>query len=451
MTDTSSHDADALARVEAARARWEQGGTDRARCDVFSAVTPTPIGTSHEFASSGRITNEEVPVPGIVIRPPAPTREIRARIQEFEPIRIGYLVDIDTGKLLGDCLDALVLAAEDVLSEGFGYRPVEIVVGMGRGLPRKAARHTVAAYEDLCDQGCIAVVGPYTTDGAMAILPSMERRGVPCLSTNGAKAWHSKYGFTLGNGGVSEESAIMADWCRDQGYNRIGCIVEDSPGGAEYLHAFQLGARFNRLQIVGEAHCETTGEGLDEGLRALRDGGQVDVLVYCGYGYPIAMVNPILAELGWDPPRIQSTAFMWYINEPSMLADFEGWVGIDQIGDDEGDQGSPNYWPMVERYRARFGRMARHAMIANSYDTMRTIMMAITFAPLLTPEGMVSGLERITMLPTTVGGPGAYISFGTWDRKGYKGDFLTIRKVVDGIPRWHGSWTRRLPSTIDQQ
>ena len=436
-------------RVADANARWEKMGAHRARCATFSAVTPLPIGKPHDFHSSGNGTNEEVPVDRIIVHPPAPEREIRARIQEFEPIKVGYLIDIDTGKLLGDCLDAAVLAIEDVLNEGMGYRPVEIVVGLGRGLPRLAAKNTIDAYESLCDQGCLVIMGPYTTDGAMAILPSMERRGVPCISSNGAKAWHSKYGFTLGNGGVSEESAIMADWCRDRGYTKVGCIVEDSPGGAEYLHAFQLGARFNRLKIVGEAHCETTGAGLLDGLRQLRDQGNVEVLVYCGYGYPIAMVNPVLAELAWDPPKIQSTAFMWYINEPSMLADFEGWYGIDQIGDDVGDNGSPNYWPMINRFRERFGRPARHAMIANSYDCMRTIMMGLAFARLLTPEGVVAGLEQITMLPTTVGGPMSYISFGPWDRKGFKGDFLTVRHVQDAWPHWAGGFTRQLPSTID--
>jgi branched-chain amino acid transport system substrate-binding protein len=437
-------------RVDDAMARWQGMGSTRARCDVFSGVTPIPVGKPHPFHSSGRGTNEEMPAEGIVVRPPAPEREIKGRIQEFEPIRVGYLIDIDSGSLLGDCLDAAILAIEDTMNEGIGgYRPVEIVVEIGRGLPRKAARHTIDAYNRLCDAGCLVVMGPYTTDGAMAILPSMERRGVPCVSSNGAKAWHSKYGFTIGNGGVSEESAIMADWCRGQGHTNVACIVEDSPGGAEYLHAFQLGARFNRLKIVAEVHCETTGAGLKEGLAAVAHNPGIDALVYCGYGYPIAMVNPVLAELAWNPVRIQSTAFMWYINEPSMLVDMEGWVGIDQVGDDVGDQGSPNFLPMIERFTTRFGRHVRHAMIPNSYDCMRVIMMGLNYAQLLTPEGVVTGLERITMLPVTVGGPGAYVSFGPWDRKGYKGDFLTLRRVENAWPHWAGTFDRKLPSTID--
>ena len=439
-------------RGEAARRRWQEAGDGRARCSVFSSVEPAPLGKDQGLIGGGEAGTEPVVQQPILVAPGAPEREIRARPQDFEPVRVGYLVDIDTGILLGDCLDAAILAIEDVLDETASYRPIEIVVAFGRGLPRRAARHTIAAYESLCDQGCVVVMGPYTTDGAMAILPTMEARGVACVSSNGAKAWHSRFGFTLGNGGVSEEGTLMADWCRQQGYTRVGHLVEDSPGGAEYANAFRLAATQNRLEIAGEIHFETNGAGLEPGLRSLRDDARPEVLVYSGYGYPVAMVNPILEALDWMPPRIQSTAFLWYIGAPSMLQDFEGWVGIDQIADDEqrdGVESNPNYASMVDRFERRFGRRTRHAMIANSYDAMRAILLGILRAPLLTPAGVVSGLETITMMPTTAGGPRSYVSFGPFDRKGYKGDFLTLRRVENGAPRHVPNVSRLLPSTID--
>ena len=39
-----------------------------------------------------------------------------------------------------------------------------------------------------------------------------------------------------------------------------------------------------------------------EGLALLRDTVKPDAIAYCGYGYPTAMFNPVLKELGWDPP-----------------------------------------------------------------------------------------------------------------------------------------------------
>jgi hypothetical protein len=136
-----------------------------------------------------------------------------------------------------------------------------------------------------------------------------------------------------------------------------------------------------------------------------------------------------------------------------MLKDFEGWVGIDQIADDESDgaECNPNYGPMVDRFERRFGRRTRHAMIVNSYDAMRAIMLGIVRAQLLTPSGVVAGLETITMMPTTAGGPRSYVSFGPFDRKGYKGDFLTLRRVENGVPRHVPNVSRLLPSTIDDE
>ena len=55
-----------------------------------------------------------------------------------------------------------------------------------------------------------------------------------------------------------------------------------------------------------------------------------DALVYMGYGMLAAkgLLRAALDELGWDPPRIMSTAFMWYL---MGFDKFEGWVGIDQF------------------------------------------------------------------------------------------------------------------------
>ena len=52
------------------------------------------------------------------------------------------------------------------------------------------------------------------------------------------------------------------------------------------------------------------------------------------------------------------------------------------------------------------------------------------------------------MLPTAVGGPRSYVSFGPYDRKGLKGDWLTIRQVVDGQPRFVGYLDAVHPQTI---
>ena len=55
-------------------------------------------------------------------------------------------------------------------------------------------------------------------------------------------------------------------------------------------------------------------------------------------------------------------------------------------------------------------------------------------------------MERIRWMPATNGGPGCYIQFGPHDRKGYKGDFLTIRELRGGELRFDGYHRPQWPS-----
>jgi branched-chain amino acid transport system substrate-binding protein len=434
-------------KVDAARALWEQLPNDRSKASVFCSVTPVPLEKPNPWHATGTKTNGQQPVSSIVVDPPSIT-EIGHRIQQYSPVKLGYLIDIDSGMLLGDCLDAVVLAAEDALNDGELKRPIEILPMIARGLPREDAATAVAGYESLCDAGCIAIMGPYITDNAMALLPAMDRRQVPVVSTNGAKPFHSYYGFTLGNGGVSEEGAICAGWLRERGFEKIAAVTEVSPGGEEYAKAFRAAAKRNRVKLAADILVDQTGDDLADALRYLHEEVQPDALAYLGYGYPVAMFNPILEELDWDPPRVMSTAFMWYINEPSMLDDMEGWYGVDQVGNDA-TECNPNYWPFLRRFEQRFGRLVQHAMLGCSYDQARATIAGVANATLLDAHGVVKGLETLTMLPTVSGGPRSYISFGPYDRKGFKGDFLTVRHVVSGVPEFDGYLSTVYPATLD--
>ena len=141
---------------------------------------------------------------------------------------------------------------------------------------------------------------------------------------------------------------------------------------------------------------------------------------------------------------------MWYINEPSMLDDMDGWYGVDQVGDEDGDA-NPNYGPFLDRFEQRFGRRVQHAMLGCSYDQTRATIAGIANAPLLDPNGVVKGLETLTMLPTITGGPRTYLSFGPYDRKGFKGDWLTVRHVVNGVTEFDDYLSVVYPATLNAQ
>ena len=91
-----------------------------------------------------------------------------------------------------------------------------------------------------------------------------------------------------------------------------------------------------------------------------------------------------------------------------------------------------------------------HAMLGCSYDQARATIAGVANAPLLDPDGVVTGLETLTMLPTVSGGPRTYISFGPYDRKGFKGDWLTIRRIVNGVPTFDDYLSTVYPGTLDR-
>ena len=174
----------------------------------------------------------------------------------------------------------------------------------------------------------------------------------------------------------------------------------------------------------------------------MRDLG-VEGLYYGGYGYATFHFAAALAELDWDPPRVMGTAFMFYSNSNKWAEGLEGWHGVDQLGV---DGTNPNYEAMVERFTKRFGRSTRNVVVALAYDTARVAIHGIGNAAIPTPKHVKEGMERIRWMPATNGGPGTYIQFGPWDRKGYKGDFLTIRELRGGELRFDGYHRPEWPS-----
>ena len=109
MTDATPTRSSSRQKVVDARDRWDGAGDAlAARASVFTSVDPVPVGKANPWHNGGTGTNAEVPADRILIEPP-PSPTTRARIAGFSPVKVGYLIDIDTGALLGDCLDAAIL------------------------------------------------------------------------------------------------------------------------------------------------------------------------------------------------------------------------------------------------------------------------------------------------------------------------------------------------------
>jgi ABC-type branched-subunit amino acid transport system substrate-binding protein len=366
-------------------------------------------------------------VQGITIYPP--TRGLQTQGDPFEPVKIGVLVDMDLGQLLADWLDPTILAIEDALNEGVWARsPVQLVIADARGLPRENYRKVIEGYKWLVDQGCVVVLGPLISDNSLVLQDTANELGVACIGWTGAHKFASEYCFTVANGDIPTEGAMCAHWLRQQGHRRVGLFWEAGSSGKDYADYFRDTAQQLGLTITREVKLEPNPRGLVDDLASMRELG-TEGLYYGGYGYATFHFADAFRALDWDPPRIMGTAFMFYSNSNKWAEGLEGWHGIDQLGE---DGANPNYNAMIERFERRFGRSARNVVVALAYDTARVAIHGIANAAIPEPRWVKDGLERIRWMPATNGGPATYVQFGPGDRKGYKGDFLTIRELRDG-------------------
>lgn len=359
-------------------------------------------------------------------------KQRRAR-NEFAPVKVGWL---------GACLDGEGggydnihrMAFDEALEQGVLTRKVEHVIHIEDGLPNGSAKNAVDGYRWLVEQGCVIVAGAYSSDNAIAVAPVANELKVPLISWCGTERYSGEYCFRLGNGDCGGDAALMAGWLKRKGHQRIAVLNEVSPNGEEYFRFFRQECR--RLGI-GVGAVETVSQqprDLAENLLNLKQSG-CDALAYMGYGMLVAqgLMRPALEKIGWDPPRIMTTAFMFYL---VGFEHFEGWVGIDQLCPDNA---------LVEPFRAAFHErhganppMWPNAIPVLAYDTARVMVEAVHRAPILTGPGLKDGLERIRFMPSATGGPRTHIAAAPGDHNMFKGDWLLYGRVRDAKLEFEG-------------
>jgi ABC-type branched-subunit amino acid transport system substrate-binding protein len=357
-----------------------------------------------------------------------------------EPHRIGTLVDMMSTHADADFLEGLRMAFEDALADGILDRPIEILHVQEEALPRRPVKPILDAWMRLADAGCLAIIGPWVTENTLSVRPLAERHGVPTIVWSGTNLFPGNYCFNLGNGSIPDEAIVMANHLFREGVKRVAMVRERNQNGEEYRSYFQQYADLCGLEIVRDIALHQVDEDPRSTVERMR-AADADSIAYFGFGLPALRMNPIFAELGWDPPRIMCGAFMFIYAGAEFRRALEGWTGIDQLSEE-----NPRLAPFLERYAARTGRREPSLIPGLSYDTGMVVAHAIRFAPVRNPEGVKAGLERVRMLPTTTGGPRTHVTFGPFDHKGWKGDYLVVRKVENGrsvFKSYYEPWDRR--------
>src|SRR4029078_11850799 len=246
----------------------------------------------------------------------------------MDPIKIGWLGSALDGPDGGyDRIHRL--AFDEAAEQGLLDRAVEFVLHAENGLPRGSAKNATDGFRYLVDEGCIGVAGAYSSDNAITVAPLANELQVPLISWAGTERLQGEYCFRLGNGDVGGDAGPVVAWLKRHGHTRIAVLSELSPNGEEYFRFFRQECRRHGLTIAAVETVSQSPTRLADNLDNPRQ-ANADALRYMGYGVLPAkgLLRAALDELAWDPPRIMSTAFMWYLMGFDL---FEGWVGVDHL------------------------------------------------------------------------------------------------------------------------
>ena len=355
-----------------------------------------------------------------------------------EPHRVAIIQDWGVGlEPLYDQYDATQLAFDEAHESGLLDRPVELKVVEVEGLPYARATTLLEAVDAAVrDFQPIAIIGPHTSENVPIINPYAEEVGIPFVAMCGAIDLAGPWTFLTPNGTFPDEAILMVDHAVDVcGASRIGLIREDNLLGDEYATNIKRRAQIRGVSIVADVAVGSFIEG-DDGpaaVTAMRDAG-ADAYMYVGFGanaFAVLGASQKLAADGYDVPRITMSIFMGTIEGLApyvgLIDNFEGWVGVDQF-----DEHNVTFTSMLDRFEKRFGRRPVHCYTAQGYDMGNVVAHGLAGAKPHSREGLRRGLESIRRLDAAAGGPGNHISFGPYDHRGYKGDYIVMRQIRDG-------------------
>lgn len=348
-----------------------------------------------------------------------------------EPIRLGYLMDFKLPEgYPQEGRDDLVFPFELVFKQGLEQglidRPVEIVFREVEGLPKGTIKAVIDAYGELADEGCLAVFGPHITDNCVPTREAIEERyRVPAISVTGSDDWLGEWTFSLPQGSMTDEPIFWADLIAKEGYTEVGALIEQSLVGDSYIRNFRKACAAKGIRIVAEQWIPQTGQDIEAAVRPLYE-AKPQAIVHCGFGFGIVLLDPVLAQLDWDPPRYMGTAFQNAWIHEIMWRAIEGWTGCDQY-----DEANPVGQAFLDEYDAAYGRRPEYCVPVVNHDVATAFLLAFADAHPLTPRGVKEALERVKMVPAATGAPGTRVSFGKWTRRGWMGAGYLVARQLD--------------------
>lgn len=355
-----------------------------------------------------------------------------------EPHRVAIIQDWGVGlQPLYDQYDATQLAFDEAHGSGLLDRPVELKVVEVEGLPYARATTILDAVDRTVREfQPIALIGPHTSENVPVIKPYVEKHGIPYVVQSGALDVAGPWTFLTPNGTFCDEAILMVDHAVDfAGATRIGIIREDNVLGDEYTAYLKARAHDRGVAVVADVAVGSfiDADAAARAVDAMQEAG-AQAYMYVGFGanaFAILGASQKAVAAGYDAARITMSIFMGTIEGlapyAGLIDNFEGWVGVDQF-----DENNSTFTAMLDRFEMRFGRRPVHCYTAQGYDMGNAVAHGLARARPHSRDGLRRALEKVRRLDAAAGRPGNHISFGPYDHRGYKGEYIVMRQVRDG-------------------
>ncbi|MET0986573.1 MAG: ABC transporter substrate-binding protein [Steroidobacteraceae bacterium] len=381
------------------------------------------------------------------------TRRVR------DPFKIGVCMEFAGGtQIIKDFYDAIRLVCDEYTERGELDRPVDLIIREVKGPMRGTNPVVIEAWRELAlQEKCLAIIGPEVTEANLALVEEVNRVGVPTISFCATLDWAGPYCYALQNGCFPDEANLLAGYLAKQGLKKVGVFREDGIIGTEYFTAFRTAARRYGLSIVSDqiVGLFNTQQPVEPQLAAVRSSGAQCIVVFSAYGAlpPVQQAIsrsrrvPLRLAAGGDAragsvsesddlPCFQNTTWVMITafgaagdwDKAALLREFEGWTGIDQI-----HEGNQTFQRMLDKFERRYGRRPFHCYTALGFDHGMVIADSLSRMKPPSPLGFKKALERLRMREACIGAPGTVISFGAHDNRGYKGEYVVLRTIRNGI------------------